>query len=145
MNNDTEKILKQFIAWTKLKAKLHILKPKELYFKNREVWWANIGLNIGFEIKGKGENFARPVVILKTLSSDTCLIIPLTSSSKRKNLFPLGKIDDDQKEESFALLEQIRLIDKKRLEEKIGTISEEIFDGLKKSFYDFISNDGGGV
>ena len=138
MNDKTENILQQFVAWKKLKAKLHILKPKKLYFKSRELWWANIGLNIGFEVKGKGENFSRPIVILKSLSPDTCLIIPLTTSSKRKNLFPLGKIAEDQEEESFALLEQIRLIDKKRLEEKIGMLSEEIFSDLKKSFSDFI-------
>lgn len=141
MDEETKNILRQFVAWTKLKAKLHILKPKELYFKSREVWWANMGLNIGFEVKGKGENFARPVLILKKLSPDTCLVIPLTTSSRRKNLFPLRNITEEEEKESFALLEQVRLIDKKRLEEKIGMISEDMFNGLKRSFSDFINDD----
>lgn len=141
MDENIKNILREFVVWTKLKAKLHILKPDKLYFHEREIWWANLGLNIGFEIKGKGENFARPVIILKKLSLDTCLIIPLTSSSKRKNIFPIGKMAEGQEEKSFALLEQIRLIDRKRLEEKVGTITEEVFNDLKKSFSDFINSE----
>jgi len=141
MNEEIKDVLREFVTWTKLKAKLHLSKADELYFKNREVWWASVGLNIGFEVKGKGENFARPVIILKALSPHTCLIIPLTKSDKRKNLFPMGKITEDQDYKSFALLEQVRLIDKKRLEEKVGTVSEEIFTDLKKSFSDFINSE----
>ncbi|MCR4311174.1 MAG: type II toxin-antitoxin system PemK/MazF family toxin, partial [Candidatus Taylorbacteria bacterium] len=140
MNKEIRDVLREFVTWTKLKAKLHLSNTDELYFKNREVWWASVGLNVGFEVKGKGDNFARPVVILKALSPHTCLIIPLTKSVKRKNLFPMGKITEDQDYESFALLEQVRLIDKKRLEEKIGTVGEEVFTNLRKSFSGFINS-----
>jgi mRNA interferase MazF len=129
MEQETENIIKQFVEWIKIKTKIHLCKPADIYFNEREIWWARLGLNVGFEVKGKGENFSRPIIILKKLSSDTCLIIPLTTSSKRKNLFPLGKINGD--EDSFALLEQIRLIDKKRLEEKVGMLEENLFNDFK--------------
>jgi len=90
-----------------------------------------MGLNVGFEVKGKGESFSRPIIILRKLSADTCLVVPLTTSAKRKKLFPLGKISGD--DESFALVEQIRLIDKKRLEEKVGMLEEKVFDNLKQA------------
>ena len=131
MEKETENIIKQFIDWTKVKTKIHLCKPANVYFNERDIWWASMGLNVGFEVKGKGESFSRPIIILRKLSADTCLVVPLTTSAKRKKLFPLGKISGD--DESFALVEQIRLIDKKRLEEKVGMLEEKVFDNLKQA------------
>jgi len=115
--------------------KWHLIKndlrksAKEIYFHEREVWWCSVGENIGFEENGKGEEFTRPIVILKRLSLDTCLIIPLTTSSKRKNILSVGVLDGED-EESFAMAEQVRLVDAKRLGLKIGSIDKEKFDKL---------------
>ena len=32
-------------------------------FKEREVWWCKIGLNVGVEQDGKGNNYTRPILI----------------------------------------------------------------------------------
>ena len=46
--------LKEFDKWNELKKKLHNSeKPKKFYFREREIWWCSLGLNIGFEEDGK--------------------------------------------------------------------------------------------
>jgi len=115
---------KDFESWFSLRGKIHKKKQK-VFFHEREVWWCSTGENIGFEQNGKGKEFTRPVIIIKRLSLDTCLIIPLTTSTKRKNTILLDVLDKDKK--SFAMVEQIRLIDAKRLGLKIGSISKSKF------------------
>ncbi len=57
---------KDFDKWNEKKKKLDVRVIEEtLFFKEAEVWWIHIGLNIGFETNGKGEEFTRPVLILK--------------------------------------------------------------------------------
>jgi len=65
-----ERIL-QFIAWSKLKVRLHIKPDNGVYFREREIWWASLGANIGYEQDGKHENFERPVLVLKKFSRHT--------------------------------------------------------------------------
>jgi mRNA interferase MazF len=51
-------------------------------FKEGELWWCSIGMNIGVEIFGKGADCARPVVIFKKFNADSLLGIPLTTKPK---------------------------------------------------------------
>lgn len=107
-----------------------LMKSKrKIFFHKREVWWCSIGKNIGFEQNGKGEEFTRPVVIVKRLSLDTCLVVPLTVSNKRKNVFSIGFLKDENRE-SFAMVEQFRLIDARRLRKKIGVLNKKYFNEL---------------
>ncbi len=114
--------------WHKVKDDL-IKDNSKVFFHEREIWWSSIGKNVGFEQNGKGEEFTRPVAVIKRLSLDTCLIVPLTTSKKRKNLFSLGH-QFNNVEESYAMVEQIRLIDAKRLRKKIGVLDTETFTRL---------------
>jgi len=38
------KEIQSFIDWTKKKVRLHF-KPLVVYFKNREIWWASLGVS----------------------------------------------------------------------------------------------------
>ena len=48
-----QEYLIKFIEWTKLKIKLHIRSDEDVHFYEREIWWASLGVNIGFEQDGK--------------------------------------------------------------------------------------------
>jgi len=115
--------------------KWHIIKSglikndKKIFFHEREVWWCSVGKNVGFEQNGKGDEFTRPIVVIKRLSLDTCLAVPLTVSKKRKNTFSLGVLKNEEKE-SFAMAEQIRLVDAKRLKRKIDVVEKKHFEEL---------------
>ncbi|MHB1769833.1 MAG: type II toxin-antitoxin system PemK/MazF family toxin [Minisyncoccota bacterium] len=100
-------------------------------FHEREVWWCALGVNIGFEQDGGQEDFERPVVVLKKFNLDACLIVPLTGRQKEgKYYFPVGRIED---REAVAVLSQVRFIDRKRLENKICTLKEDVFRSLVQS------------
>lgn len=74
-----------FIAWTKRKI-FHNFdeaeETKQKYFREKEVWWAALGKNIGYEVDGKHELFERPVLIIKKYSHDMCFVLPLTTKLK---------------------------------------------------------------
>lgn len=100
-------------------------------YKAREVWWCSLGVNVGYEQDGTGSEFQRPVVILKGFSKQVCLVVPLTTSEKVNPYhFYLGKISDRN---SFAIISQIRLIDTRRLIDKVGMLDKDKFAELKKS------------
>jgi mRNA interferase MazF len=70
--------MKDFDSWNTLKKRIHD-SERRLYVKEREIWWCNLGLNIGTEIDGKNKIFERPVLVLKGLSAESAFILPLTT------------------------------------------------------------------
>jgi mRNA interferase MazF len=120
---------KEFDNWNTKKKKIH---EKELgvFFHKREIWWCSLGLNVGNEQDGSGDEYRRPVLILKGLSKQTCLIVPLTTSIHAHSMRPpIGLVDN---KEASALISQIRVIDSRRLVRKIGYLDQSIFDKIKK-------------
>ncbi|MEK7579472.1 MAG: type II toxin-antitoxin system PemK/MazF family toxin [Patescibacteria group bacterium] len=126
---------KDFNGWNKQKKRLHQNKRKT-YFDKREVWWCALGVNVGFEQDGAGYAHQRPVVILKKLSRETCLVVPLTTSNRTHPLrLPAGVTGG---KESYAILSQVRVVDVGRFMEKVGTIEIEKFDEIRKTIKDML-------
>ncbi|MDP3792947.1 MAG: type II toxin-antitoxin system PemK/MazF family toxin [bacterium] len=120
---------KEFDKWNQKKK--HANVDESRLYTVREIWWCRLGVNIGTEQDGSGENFLRPVIILRGFSSDICLVLPLTTSINRHPLrIPIGKIQD---KEASAILSQIRVIDTRRLVEKVGFLDKKIFGVLRKA------------
>lgn len=127
---------KNFDTWNEHKKLIHNKSENRLYHE-REVWWCSLGVNIGFEQDGSGPDNERPVLILKGFSKQVCLTMPLTTSQKKNpyHVF-LGKIIDDR--DSFAITSQIRLIDTKRLINKIGFVEQVVFEKIRKAIKNFL-------
>lgn len=118
---------KDFTKWHEKKSGLHQHKGTA-FFHEREVWWCSLGENIGYEQDGNGEDFARPVVVIKKHNLDVCLVVPLTGKQKSgQYYFPINLVNGTP---SSAILSQIRLIDRKRLLYKIETIQKQTFRSL---------------
>lgn len=126
---------KDFDAWNIIKKQVHS-HPRHLLYTTREVWWAHVGLNIGFEQDGTGEEFDRPVLILRGLSPDVCLVVPLTTSKKRDRFYIDAGIVADKS--AAAIVSQMRLIDTRRLIEKIGMLEKERFSVIRKAARDLL-------
>lgn len=119
--------MKDFLAWLRIKQAAH-QSPGTALFHEREVWWCKLGANVGYEIDGRGETFERPVIIVKKFNLDTCLVVPLTAKSKSgKYYFPVGNASG---REAVAVLSQLRLVDRKRLTQKAGTLPGPEFKKL---------------
>ncbi len=55
--------------------------------RQREIYWANLGENIGFEQNGKDDNFMRPLLIFKKFSNNIFFGIPLSTQRKKDGSF----------------------------------------------------------
>jgi len=125
---------KKYNDWNRVKQTTQ-KKSKELFFKERDVFWAKLGENIGFEQNGKGEEFTRPVVIVKKYSTNMFLAIPLSTTIRNGSFFFQFTFKDKT---STALLVQNRLMSSKRLSKKIGKIDEVNFKLMKEKLIDLI-------
>jgi len=136
---ESEDLIAKFVQWTKNKVCHHIDDPKkELYFREREVWWVALGKNIGFEQNGKHELFERPVIILKKYSKDICFVLPLTT--KIKDPIPWYQIIVELEGKHNAVnITQGKTISSKRLLRKKCILDTDIFDKVvdifTKQFY----------
>lgn len=118
---------KDFQSWHKDKSDIQEHKERP-FFHEREIWFASIGVNVGFEQDGRGERFLRPIIILKKFNNEVLWGIPLTKNPKKGKYYFSFLLE---KEISTAILSQIRLIDAKRLQYKIGDMNLDNFKELK--------------
>ena len=108
----------------------NITHNDELYFREGDMWWCALGVNIGTESLGKGAEFRRPVYVLKKFSTDSCICIALTSKEKTGTWFVDISL---QGERRYALMHQIRMIHKKRFQRKISELDEQNARPIKKN------------
>ena len=126
---------KDFDRWNKLKKKTDALVHHP-FFDVREIWWCKLGANIGFEQDGTSRAYRRPVLILKGFSLNVCWVLPLTTSTK-KNPYHIN-IGVIEGKEAFVILSQIRLIDTKRLHDRLGIIDQNKFEEIRKAIRNLI-------
>ena len=119
----------QFDIWNAKKKFLNV-KRRNLLFKEGEIWWCSIGINIGEEVYGKGEYFRRPVVIFKKLARNSCIVIPTTTQKKEGSWFHHLHI---RNKDRWVMMNQMRFISANRLWVRESSLSEEEFEGLKKA------------
>lgn len=120
---------KDFDGWNKVKKQAHGELPR--LYTVREIWWCRLGVNIGTEQDGRGDSFLRPAVILRGFGPDACLIAPLTTSTREHPLrVSVGIVDGRL---ARANLSQLRVVDTRRLVEKIGFLEKGIFTNTRKA------------
>lgn len=90
-------------------------------------------------VKGHEQAGYRPVLIIQNdilnKNLNTAVIIPITSNLKAKNSLITWFLPKNQyklKQDSVALLLQIRTIDKKRLQKKVSSLKRPEVDKLLK-------------
>lgn len=126
---------KNFDEWNIQKKEIHNF-GKNKFYRIREIWWCSLGVNIGFEQDGTRGEKSRPVLILKGLSRNTCLVVPLTTSNEQHSMrIVLGKVDGKG---ASVIISQIRVVDTKRLFRKIKKLNKEKFEEIKKAVKNLI-------
>jgi len=120
--------MKKFDEWNKVKQRTE-QKQHTAYFKEREIYWANIGENIGYEQSGKGEDFMRPLLVFRKYSNKLFCGIPLSTTLREGTFF--FNFQFLETKESSALLVQSKTFDVKRLDRKLGMINKIDFKELE--------------
>lgn len=127
--------MKEFDKWNAIKKKISE-ENKKRNFKEREIFNAKVGKNLGYEQNGVGNQFIRPILIVKKFSNSSFYAIPLSTTEKRNQYYFEFEFIKDKK--SVAILSQMRNLDAKRLLNKIGMISQDDFEELKKQLKEII-------
>jgi mRNA interferase MazF len=119
---------KDFDGWNGKKKETHGEEAR--LYTVREIWWCRLGVNVGTEQDGRGEWYVRPCVIMRGFGPDACLVAPLTTSAREHQLrMPIGMVDGRM---ARANLSQLRVVDTRRLERKIGFLEKEAFANIRK-------------
>jgi mRNA interferase MazF len=125
--------LKEFDKWNEVKKTTEQSNMK-LSIKSREIYWTKIGQNIGNEQYGKGEEFTRPVIVIRQLTSDLFVGVPTTSATKENNDYfhNINYTHTKTKDSvtSSAMILQVKVFSKKRVLNKIGTVNKIEFNTI---------------
>jgi mRNA interferase MazF len=98
--------------------------------KRGEVWWVNFEPSIGGEIRKK-----RPAVIISNNAANQFLnrvqVIPLTSNVDK--LYPSETYITLRGKKAKAMADQLATVNKKRLINQAGTVSNAELEGIKRA------------
>jgi len=126
--------MKEFDTWNIIKKKTDEASVNK-NFSEREVWFVRMGLNVGYEQDGKGEEYLRPALILKKFNKHVFLGIPLTKIEKDLPFYHTFQFKSGK---STAILSQVRLFDAKRLKFRYGKISKHDVGDIKQKLTELI-------
>ncbi len=118
---------KDFNTWYSKKKALQANSSKRFFYE-KEVWWASIGVNLGDEEDGKGNNFARPVLVIRKFNKHLFLALPLSTTSKRGRYYFELNINGIA---NVAILSQLKALDRKRLINKMAVIDNGTYAEVK--------------
>jgi len=131
---------KKFDEWNEIKKKTD-KKDFFLTLKPREIYWLKMGENVGYEQSGKGNNFARPAIVIKKLNKYLFLGIPTSTTFREESNF-FYPFEYKNKEgniiKATALIVQLKVFSIKRVMNKIGMISKSDFEVLLEKSYNLI-------
>lgn len=119
---------KDFDKWNSIKKELEN-KQQKFFFKEGEIWWMSVGVNVGNESCGKGEIFRRPVLILRKLSSNNFIGVPLSTKNKIGNWFTNVSVNN---ENIIVLLYQIRMFSINRFQRRLSSLDDNDFKNVKE-------------
>jgi mRNA-degrading endonuclease toxin of MazEF toxin-antitoxin module len=119
--------IKDFDLWNTQKKLLSETETSP-FFKERQVWFCSLGVNIGDEEDGKGTQHERPVLVVKKFNNSIFLALPLSTKLKPNNKF-YYKTSVKNRDVS-VLISQIRILDAKRLKRKVCFIEKSEFNGI---------------
>ena len=123
--------MEQYDKWNEVKKDTQ-KKKRKLGMKPREIFWVKIGHNIGSEEYGKGKDFARPVIVVRRLTSDLFIGIPITTTIKNNDYFHSFIYNNKSRGmvENSAMILQVKTFSIKRVLSKIGIVNQENFDEI---------------
>lgn len=132
--------MEQYDKWNEVKKDTQ-QKKRKLGMKSREIFWVKIGHNLGSEEYGKGKDFARPVIIVRRLTSDLFIGIPITTTIKNNDYFHSFTYTNKSRGtvENTAMILQVKTFSIKRVLSKIGVVNKDDFDKILEKTKDLFN------
>src|SRR3989344_1814652 len=129
--------MKDFDSWNEIKKKIESEEDAPNKFpKEGEVWMSSLGRNIGFEQNGSGDNFARPVLIVKKFNNHMFWCVPLSTRQKRFDFY--FNFTDPNNHKVSVILAQMKLISVKRLKRKLYEFQSKTLEEVMAKLKSFL-------
>ena len=96
-----------------------------------ELWWCASGENVGVEMNGKTDRFARPVLIYKKLNKHSFLAIPISTQIKTGSWYIKFTF---KKMLRVAVLSQIKVMSVYRLYDRMGELDNSNMSKIVAGF-----------
>ena len=110
--------MKDFDSWNEIKKKIETEQDEPNKFpKEGEVWMSSLGKNVGFEQNGSGDNFSRPVLVVKKFNNHMFWCVPLSTKQKKFDFY--FNFTDPHNHKVSVILAQMKLVSVKRLKRKL--------------------------
>lgn len=127
--------IKDFDEWITKKKDLHNRIVVPPLFKERDIWWVSVGVNVGFEEDGKDSNYVRPVLVVKKFSREMFLGVPMSTKLKDNKYY----IPVTVKNRTVSVMtSQVRVFSSKRIWNKLAELDHgdfsRVLEELKKFF-----------
>jgi hypothetical protein len=100
--SDYQKTYELYDDWNEEKEYAQFAKKPNQNFRAGEIWWVEVGVNLGFEIDGKHENFERPVLILKKIPQPTVFGVAIDIAQSRRLVFQRDFIQQQGRQCDFC-------------------------------------------
>ena len=127
--------IKELDGWIIKKKDLHNKVVVPPLFKERDIWWVSVGVNVGFEEDGKDTNYVRPVLIVKKFSREMFLGVPMSTKLKDNKYYIPVTVKNNT---VSVMISQIRVFSSKRIWNKLAELDHgdfsKILEELKKFF-----------
>ena len=133
--------MEAFDTWNEQKKELHKGETPEFFVKPREIWYTKMGHNVGYEQNGK-HNFERPVLVIKKVGN-LFFTVALTTNGHENHRFyhkftDLKLHNPKYLDSSYAILSQVKVMDKRRFIGRAGSVSEQEFEQCKEKLKDLL-------
>lgn len=130
---------KDFDRWNEVKKKIDSPDLGTRPFpRERWVWICSVGINVGFEQNGTGNEFERPAVVVKKFNNQMYWVVPL--SSKQKSFDFYYNFTDPSGHPVALISSQLRLISIKRFKREMYRLPDADFDNLISQLKGFLKN-----
>ena len=116
-----------FSKWNSIKKCLNI-KKQTIGFREKDILFVSVGKNIGYETFGKGDEYLRPVLVVKKFGRYSFFGVPLSTKTKDGDFY--FNFSYKKSIISTALLSQAKLFDAKRAKYRSGQIRQNDFEIL---------------
>lgn len=97
---------------------------------------SSLGKNIGFEQNGSGDNFSRPVLVIKKFNNHMFWCAPLSTKQKKFDFY--YNFTDLNEEKVSVILAQLRLVSVKRLKRKLYEIKSTELKEIRNTLRRFL-------
>jgi len=126
-----------FDTWSELKKKIDSISDVINEFpKEGEVWMCHVGRNVGYEQNGVGNNFSRPILIIKKFNNRMFWGASLSTKQKPYDFY--YNFTDPNSDKVSVILAQLKLVSTKRFIRNMYTISPNDFSEIKNSLIKFL-------